>query len=75
MTQQSPTANHASSGDTVTLVDNATGKTFTLPVLAGSEGPRVIDIRSLYGETGYFTFDPGYTSTASCESKDRKSVV
>ena len=69
MTQQSSTAKSASSGDTVTLVDNATGKQFTLPVLAGSEGPRVVDIRGLYGETGYFTFDPGYTSTASCESK------
>jgi len=69
MTQQSSTAKSTPTGDTVTLVDNATGKSFTLPVLAGSEGPRVIDIRGLYGETGYFTFDPGYTSTASCESK------
>ncbi|RHW16411.1 citrate synthase [Sphingomonas gilva] len=38
------------------------------PVLTGSVGPDVIDIRKLYGDTGRFTFDPGFTSTASCES-------
>lgn len=40
-----------------------------LPVLKGSLGPDVVDIRKLYAETGMFTFDPGFTSTASCESK------
>jgi citrate synthase len=39
------------------------------PVLAGSVGPEVIDIRKLYANTGRFTFDPGFTSTAACESK------
>lgn len=39
-----------------------------LPVLAGSLGPNVIDIRQLYAQTGLFTYDPGYTSTASCRS-------
>ena len=39
-----------------------------LPVLEGTTGPDVVDIRKLYGSTGMFTFDPGYTSTASCES-------
>ncbi|OBX20312.1 citrate (Si)-synthase [Erythrobacter sp. QSSC1-22B] len=39
-----------------------------LPVLQGSCGPDVVDIRKLYGSTGKFTFDPGYKSTASCES-------
>ena len=39
-----------------------------LPVRNGSIGPQVIDIRKLYGQTGAFTFDPGFTSTASCES-------
>ena len=53
---------------TVTLTDNATGKTYDFPVLDGNVGPRVIDIRKLYAETGMFTFDPGFTSTASCES-------
>ena len=54
--------------ETVTLTDNTTGKTVTLPILHGNEGPRVVDIRKLYGQTGMFTFDPGFTSTASCES-------
>ncbi len=53
---------------TVTLTDNATGKSYDFPVLDGSVGPRVIDIRKLYSETGMFTFDPGFTSTAACES-------
>ncbi len=39
------------------------------PVLSGSVGPEVIDIRKLYANTGRFTYDPGFTSTASCESK------
>ena len=55
--------------DTVTLVDNSTGRSFELPILAGSIGPSVIDVRRLYSDTGYFTYDPGYTSTGSCESK------
>ncbi|MCJ9428760.1 citrate synthase [Kordiimonas marina] len=40
-----------------------------LPILEGAVGPKVIDIRKLYAQTGMFTFDPGFTSTASCESK------
>ena len=36
--------------------------------MAGSEGPNVIDIRALYGESDIFTYDPGFTSTAACES-------
>jgi len=44
------------------------GKDFDYPVLSGSIGPDVIDIRKLYGQTGKFTYDPGFTSTASCES-------
>jgi citrate synthase len=39
------------------------------PVLQGSVGPDVVDIRKLYAQTGAFTYDPGFTSTASCESK------
>ena len=54
---------------TVTLVDNATGKSYELPVLSGTIGPDVIDVRKLYAESGYFTYDPGYTSTGSCESE------
>jgi citrate synthase len=43
-------------------------KTYEFPVLSGSVGPQVIDIRSLYAQTGMFTYDPGYTSTAACDS-------
>ncbi|MDH5205327.1 MAG: citrate synthase [Hylemonella sp.] len=39
-----------------------------LPVYGGSIGPDVIDIRKLYGQTGMFTYDPGFLSTASCQS-------
>ena len=45
------------------------GKTVSLPVLKGSVGPDVVDIRKLYGEADVFTYDPGFTSTASCESQ------
>jgi len=55
--------------DTVTLTDNRTGKTYTLPIVKGTVGPDVVDIRKFYADTGYFTFDPGFTSTGSCESK------
>jgi citrate synthase len=52
---------------TATLTLN--GKTYDLPVLSGSTGPDVIDIRKLYAQSGAFTYDPGFTSTASCESQ------
>ena len=44
------------------------GKKVDLPVMDGSIGPSVMDIRKLYGETGLFTFDPGYGATGSCVS-------
>jgi citrate synthase len=44
------------------------GKNFDYSVLSGSVGPDVIDIRKLYAQTGAFTYDPGFTSTAACES-------
>ena len=44
------------------------GKDYTLPVLTPSVGPEVLDIRKLYAEADVFTFDPGFTSTAACES-------
>jgi citrate synthase len=53
-------------GKTATL--GTTGSNHEYPVLSGSVGPEVIDIRKLYAETGMFTYDPGFTSTASCES-------
>ena len=42
-------------GDAFTLVDNKTGKKYTLPVIKGTTGPSVIDVRKLYAESGYFT--------------------
>jgi len=45
------------------------GITKDYPVLQGSVGPEVVDIRKLYANTGRFTYDPGFTSTAACESK------
>ncbi len=56
------------SDKTVTLTDNSTGKSFELPVRGGTHGPEVVDVRNLYRDTGYFTYDPGFTSTASCRS-------
>jgi len=50
---------------TLTLPD---GKKIEFPVLSGSLGPDVIDIRALYGQSGAFTYDPGFMSTASCNS-------
>ncbi len=44
------------------------GKTVDLPIYDGTVGPSVIDVRKLYAETGHFTYDPGFTSTASCDS-------
>ena len=51
---------------TLSFSDGAPSVTF--PVLAGTIGPDVIDIRTLYGKTGRFTYDPGFLSTASCSS-------
>ncbi|MFT3965732.1 MAG: citrate/2-methylcitrate synthase, partial [Sphingobium sp.] len=52
--------------DKVTL--NVEDKSLDYGVMSGTIGPQVIDIRKLYGQTGKFTYDPGFTSTASCHS-------
>ncbi|WP_306004937.1 citrate synthase [Aquicoccus porphyridii] len=44
------------------------GTSYDLPLLSPTAGPNVIDIRKLYAQAGVFTYDPGYTSTASCDS-------
>jgi citrate synthase len=44
------------------------GTNTDLPMIEGTLGPKVIDIRKLYAQTGHFTYDPGFTSTASCDS-------
>jgi citrate synthase len=45
------------------------GKSFDFPILSGTVGPDVIDIGKLYAQSGMFTYDPGFTSTGSCQSK------
>src|ERR671919_2872119 len=55
----------SSSTSTVTVGD----KSVELAVKEGTIGPSVVDISRLYGQTGMFTYDPGFTSTAACESK------
>src|SRR5579883_1026011 len=55
--------------NTFELGDRATGRTSELPVRAGTIGPSVIDIGSVYRDHNVFTFDPGFGVTASCESK------
>jgi citrate synthase len=54
--------------ETVTLIDDTTGKEVKLPLYTPTAGPKVIDIGKLYKELGYFTYDPGFMSTASCSS-------
>ena len=44
-------------------------ETYDMDILPGTIGPSVVDINSFYGDTGMFTYDPGYTSTGACESK------
>ena len=53
---------------TGTATISANNKTIEAPILGGSVGPEVIDVRKLYAQTGMFTYDPGFTSTASTES-------
>ena len=54
---------------TATLTDNETGKTYEMPIIHGTIGPRLVDVRKFYGDFGMFTYDPGFTSTGSCGSK------
>lgn len=52
----------------ITLTDHRTNQSYEFDILSPTIGPDVIDIRSLYKQTGMFTYDPGFTSTASCTS-------
>lgn len=62
----SPSKSRAKPSGTDQLADS--GAMIDLQVMSGTMGPDVIDVRKLYAETGKFTYDPGFTSTASCES-------
>ena len=53
----------------ITVTLDGSNKSAKLPLISGSIGPQVADIRKLYDQTGIFTYDPGYGNTASCESK------
>ena len=44
------------------------GQSYELPIYSPTAGPDVIDIRKLYAQAGVFTYDPGFTSTAACDS-------
>ncbi len=54
---------------TVTVTLDGTNRSTSLPLLPGTIGPAVLDIRKLYADLGVFTYDPGYGGTAACESK------
>ncbi|MGH7155036.1 MAG: citrate/2-methylcitrate synthase, partial [Acetobacteraceae bacterium] len=53
----------------VTITLDGSNKSTSLPLLEGTLGPEVADIRKLHGALGVFTYDPGYGATAACESK------
>src|SRR6187399_970150 len=53
---------------TATLTFSDGSPTISFPILSGTIGPDVIDIRTLYNKTGKFTYDPGFMSTAACSS-------
>ena len=52
----------------LTITDSVNGRHIELPVRQGTHGPATVDISALYSELGYFTYDPGFASTASCRS-------
>ncbi len=54
--------------DRTSSISTPNGKSSELPVLSGTHGPDVLDVRGLYKDTGHFTYDPGYATTASCKS-------
>jgi len=54
---------------TMTLIDNRSGKRYEYPILEGTRGPAAVDMRTFYRDSGMFSYDPGFTSTASCRSK------
>src|ERR1700722_3456484 len=59
----------ASAKRSITVSLDGSNKSSSLPLIDGTLGPPVADIRKLYGDLGIFTYDPGYGATASCESK------
>ncbi|WP_207536969.1 citrate synthase [Sabulicella rubraurantiaca] len=58
-----------SQASSITITLEGTNSSASMPLLTGTLGPQVADIRKLYNQLGVFTYDPGYGTTASCESK------
>jgi citrate synthase len=59
----------STSAKSITISLDGTNRSVTLPLIPGTIGPSVFDIRKLYSELGVFTYDPGYGGTAACDSK------
>jgi citrate synthase len=57
------------SSNTQTATLTIGNKAYDFPIFSGTVGPDVVDIAKLYAQSGMFTYDPGFTSTASCRSK------
>ncbi len=55
--------------NSITMIDNRTDKAYEFDILDATRGPSVVDISTFYAKTGMFTYDNGFTSTASCKSK------
>jgi citrate synthase len=56
------------SDDTVTIIDNRSGRKVDLPIMRSTQGPDAVDIGQFFRQLDYFTYDPGFMSTASCQS-------
>ncbi len=54
--------------NTMTLTNNNTNESYEYKIMKGTRGPSVVDIRTFFADSGMFTFDPGFTATAACES-------
>ncbi len=54
--------------NSITMIDNRTNESYEFNIINATKGPSVVDISTFYKETGMFTYDPGFTSTASCKS-------
>ena len=55
--------------NTFTMIDNQTGERYEFDIIESTRGPNAVDISSFYSKTGKFTYDNGFTSTASCKSE------
>ncbi len=64
-----PNDNPGRNDNRASIADQMSGTKFDLPMMEPNIGPRALDVRKLYSDHGLFTYDPGFTSTASCESK------